>query len=262
MDQRAIENYAAELHRALRRAEVVAPLTERAPDIGIEDAYRISFELLKRRQAEGERLVGKKIGVTSAAVQDMLGVRQPDFGYLTDAMQVEDGGLMPVRGQLIQPRAEAEIAFVLKADLEGPSLSAADVVRATDYVAPCLEIVDSRIRDWRIKIQDTVADNASCGRFVIGEDRFGLDGLDLAACSVVMALNGARVSSGTGKAALGSSPVACVVWLANRFAALGDPLRAGELILSGSLVPLQPVAPGDFVQADFGALGRVSARFG
>ena len=261
MEQAVVNEYATELHGALRRAEVVAPLTERAPDISVEDAYRISSRLLTLRRQEGERVVGKKIGVTSAAVQRMLGVDQPDFGYLTDAMEVPTGGVAPLRGRMIQPRAEAEIAFVLKRDIEGPGVTAAQVIQATDFVMPCLEIVDSRIRDWQIKIQDTVADNASCGCFVLGQKAVSPRDVDLATCGVVMRLNGAVVSTGAGAAALGSSPVACIVWLANRLGTLGTALRAGEVVLSGSLVPLQPVRCGDSVAAEVGGIGRVSVRF-
>ena len=261
MEQAVVNEYATELHGALRRAEVVAPLTERAPDISIEDAYRISSRLLTLRRQEGERVVGKKIGVTSAAVQRMLGVDQPDFGYLTDVMEVPTGGVVPLRGRMVQPRAEAEIAFVLKRDLEGPGVTAAQVIQATDFVMPCLEIVDSRIRDWQIKIQDTVADNASCGCFVLGQKAVSPRDVDLATCGVVMRLNGAVVSTGAGAAALGSSPVACIVWLANRLGTLGTALRAGEVVLSGSLVPLQPVRSGDSVAAEVGGIGRVSVRF-
>ncbi len=262
MERQDIDGYAAELHRALRQAEVVDPLTDRAPGIGIEDAYHISKGLLALRQKDGERVVGKKIGVTSAAVQNMLGVRQPDFGYLTDAMEVQTGGVIPIEDQLIQPRAEAEIAFVLKADLEGPGVTAADVLQATDFLMPCLEIVDSRIRDWRIKIQDTVADNASCGCFVLGHQAVDPRDLDLTTCGVVMELNGAVVATGAGAAALGSSPVACMVWLANQLGALGVALNKGEVVLSGSLVPLQPVRSGDEVRASIGGIGQVSVRFG
>ena len=261
VDQKHIDRHAAELHRALRQAEVLEPLTDLVSDISIEDAYQISKGLLALRQQEGERVVGKKIGVTSAAVQNMLGVRQPDFGYLTDAMEVQTGGVIPIQGQLIQPRAEAEVAFVLKADLKGPGVTAAEVMQATDFVMPCLEIVDSRIRDWRIKIQDTVADNASCGRFVLGHQAVSPRDVDLATCGVVMELNGAVVSTGAGAAALGSSPVACMVWLANQLGALGVSLLKGEVVLSGSLVPLQPVQPGDEVRAAVGGIGQVSVRF-
>ena len=256
-----VERYARELWQALRNRSVVDPLTERLPELGVEDAYRISSALLAIRQAGGERLVGKKIGVTSAPVQRMFEVDQPDFGYLTDAMEIQVCGAVPVSSCMIQPRAEAEIAFVLRHELRGPGVTAADVIRATDFVAPCLEIVDSRIRDWNIRIADTVADNASCGYFVLGHQSLDPRDVDLATCGVVMECNGTVVSTGAGAAALGSSPVACVVWLANRLGALGTALEAGEVVLSGSLVPLQPVGAGDWVCATIGGVGDVSVRF-
>ena len=257
-----LDHYAQLLLEALRNAQAMPPLTEQAPGISLEDAYGISMRLMALRGAERERIVGKKIGVTSAAVMDMLGVHQPDFGYLTDRMEVRTGGRIPIAGNLIQPRAEAEVAFVLKKDLRGPGVTAAQVLQATDFVAPCLEIVDSRIQDWRIKIQDTVADNASSGCFVLGTNAVDPRTVDLATCGVVMSLNGAVVSTGAGAAALGSSPVACMVWLANQLGALCVPLQAGELILSRSLLPLLRVGPGDWVVADIGGLGQVSVRFG
>ncbi|MEO9669225.1 MAG: 2-oxopent-4-enoate hydratase, partial [Marinomonas sp.] len=163
-------DHGAQLFAALRNGSTLAPLIERDPSLTIDDAYAISLDFLARRTAEGERVVGKKIGVTSKAVQDMLGVHQPDFGFLTDWMHVE--GDISVSGkQLIAPRAEAEIAFVLKDDLKGPGVTAADVIAATAAIAPCFEIVDSRIADWKIGIVDTVADNASCGVFILGEAR-------------------------------------------------------------------------------------------
>jgi 2-oxopent-4-enoate/cis-2-oxohex-4-enoate hydratase len=191
----------------------------------------------------------------------MLGVDQPDFGYLTDAMVIEEGEALSLSTKMIQPRAEGEIAFVLKKDLHGPGVTAADVIAATDFILPCFEIVDSRIRDWKIKIQDTVADNASCGYFVLGQDAVSPRGLDLSTCGMVMQLNGNIVSTGAGAAALGASPVSCMVWLANTLGKLGTPLNAGEVILSGSLVPLQPVVPGDYMTVSIGGIGRTSVRF-
>ena len=172
------ERLAEELYSALRDRRTVPPLIERHAELMIDDAYAISLGALARRRKDGERVVGKKIGVTSKAVQDMLGVHQPDFGFLTDRMWIEGDIDIDASG-LIQPRAEAEIAFVLKEGLKGPGVTAADVVAATDYVAPCFEIVDSRISDWKIGIVDTVADNASCGVFVIGAARLDPRGLDL-----------------------------------------------------------------------------------
>ncbi len=261
LDQDQIRRYGDELYSALCERTTVAPLTERSPDISIEDAYHISTRMLERRVESGERVIGKKIGVTSAAVMNMLNVHQPDFGYLTDRMVYADGDEIPASRALIAPRAEGEIAFILKRDLIGPGITNAQVLAATECVMPCFEIVDSRIRDWRIKIQDTVADNASCGVFVLGDTARSPRELDLVACGMVMEKNGVIVATGAGAAALGS-PVNCVAWLANTLGRFGIPLKAGEVILSGSLVPLCPVEPGDHVHVSIGGLGTCSARFG
>lgn len=170
MKPQRINSLADELYVALRSRRTVAPLTAREPSITIVDAYGISARLLARRQADGERVIGEKIGVTSKAMQDMLGVHQPDFGFLSDRMQFANGAAISLsEAGLIQPRAEGEIAFILKKDLCGPGVTREDVLHATEAVLPCFEIVDSRIADWRIRIEDTVADNASCGVFVLGD---------------------------------------------------------------------------------------------
>jgi 2-oxopent-4-enoate/cis-2-oxohex-4-enoate hydratase len=249
-----------ELYAALRERRTVAPLTSRAPGITIDDAYAISLRLLERRLADGERIVGKKIGVTSKAVQSMLGVYQPDFGYLTDRMAYEDGAEMPIGAQLIQPRAEGELAFILKRDLCGPGVTPGDVVAATDCVVACFEVVDSRIDAWKIKIEDTVADNASSGLFVLGKERVPPHQVDFVTCGMVVEKNGEILSTGAGAAALGS-PLNCVAWLANALGRYGTPLRAGEVILSGSLVPLEPVKPGDSMRVRIGGVGSASVRF-
>jgi len=260
MDKQKIEQYGDELFAALRGCTTVAPLTEREPDITIDDAYHISSHLLERRLADGERVIGKKIGVTSKAVQSMLNVHQPDFGYLTDRMLYANGDALPISTDMIAPRAEGEIAFILKRDLIGPGVTNAQVLAATECVMPCFEIVDSRVRDWKIKIQDTVADNASCGLFVLGDTAMSPRAIDLVTCGMVMEKNGAIVATGAGAAALGS-PVNCVAWLANTLGHFGIPLKAGEVILSGSLVPLLPVVPGDNVHVSIGGLGTASVRF-
>jgi len=260
MNDERIAEHAEELYAALRARHTVPPLTEREPGIRIEDAYRISQRLLALRLADGERLVGKKIGVTSKAVQRMLDVHQPDFGYLTDRMRYDDGAEMPISRELIQPRAEGEIAFLLKRDLVGPGVTPADVIAATESVMPCFEVVDSRIRDWKIRVEDTVADNASSGLFALGREARPPSGFDFFSCGMVVEKNGEIVSTGAGAAALGS-PLVCVAWLADTLGGYGVPLRAGDVILSGSLVPLAPVRPGDRMRVTIGGLGSASVVF-
>ncbi len=250
-----------ELFAALRARRTLAPLIEREAGIDIEDAYQISLRFLERRTAEGERVVGKKIGVTSKPVQDMLGVHQPDFGFLTDRMWVKNRDVISIANSgLIQPRAEGEIAFVLKKDLKGPNVSADQVMDATDYVSPCFEIVDSRIHDWKIKIQDTVADNASCGVFVVGDERVKPHALDLAAVKMDITKNGAHVASGLGSAVQGH-PATAVAWLANTLGRYGIPFLKGEIILSGSLAPLLPALPGDRFHMTLAGIGEASIGF-
>jgi 2-oxopent-4-enoate/cis-2-oxohex-4-enoate hydratase len=190
----------------------------------------------------------------------MLKVGQPDFGYLTDKMAFSQGEEILISDRLIQPKAEGEIAFILKKNLMGPSLTAADVLAATDCVIPCFEVVDSRIENWEIKIEDTVADNASCGVFLLGDRAVDPRKVDLATCGMVVEKNGSIISTGAGAAALGS-PVNCVIWLANTLGQFGIPLKAGEVILSGSLVPLEPVKAGDFMSVSIGGIGSASVRF-
>ncbi len=250
-----------ELFDALRARRTLAPLTARHAGITINDAYRVSLHFLRRRESAGERVIGKKIGVTSKAVQDMLGVFQPDFGFLTEAMRVMDGATVSLaQSGLIQPRAEGEIAFVLRSGLKGPGITRDDVLAATDYVAPCFEIVDSRIADWKIRIEDTVADNASCGVFVVGPQRIDPTALDLAAVAMTMEKNGVPCGAGLGSAVQGH-PAEAVAWLANTLGAYGIPFNAGETILSGSLAPLVPAAAGDRFTMRIGGLGGCSVAF-
>jgi len=256
-----IEALGDELFDALRARHTLAPLTERAHGIGIDDAYAISLRFLARRIADGERVVGKKIGVTSKPVQDMLGVHQPDFGFLTDRMQVANRSVISiVKARLIQPRAEGEIAFVLKKDLKGPGVNEDQVLDATDYVLPCFEIVDSRIHDWKIKIQDTVADNASCGVFVVGGDRAKPHALDLAKVKMEIRKNGEFAASGLGSAVQGH-PATAVAWLANTLGRYGIPFLKGEIILSGSLAPLLPAVAGDRFAMTLAGIGEASIGF-
>ncbi|MCH9829421.1 MAG: 2-oxopent-4-enoate hydratase [Gammaproteobacteria bacterium] len=259
MDSAKITRYGDELYEAFVARRTVAPLLLREPDIDLGQAYRIQLRFIERRLQAGETVVGKKIGVTSRPVQDFLGVFQPDFGQLTSNMAYRDGDTIDL-GTLIQPKAEAELAFVLKADLQGPGVTAIDVIRATDHVRPCFEIVDSRITDWNIKIQDTVADNASCGVYVLGDAEGDPRRLELTLAGMVLDKNGEVFSTGVGAAVQGS-PANAVAWLANTLGELGIPFRAGEVILSGSQSALVPVADGDELVCSIGGLGRCRVGF-
>ena len=190
----------------------------------------------------------------------MLGVHQPDFGFLTDAMAYANGADVPVAGNMIQPRAEAEIGFKLKADLQGPGVTEADVLAATECIMPCFEIVDSRISDWKIQIQDTVADNASCGVYVLGDSSADPKGLDLPNLKITVWKNGELLSEGLGSAVQGN-PLTAVAWLANTLGRFGIPFKAGEVILSGSLVPLEPVQAGDKMTMELHGIGRAAVQF-
>jgi 2-oxopent-4-enoate/cis-2-oxohex-4-enoate hydratase len=259
MDKETIRQYGDELYDAWLDRRVLSPLLERAPDISLADAYAVQLQWVNRRVQAGEAIIGKKIGITSKAIQDFLGVYEPDFGQLTSGMlRTEDRGID--LDQLIQPRAEAELAFVLKEDLIGPGITAADVIRATDYVSPCFEIVDSRIRDWKLKIQDTVADNASCGVFILSDVQGDPRKLDITMAGMAVYKNGKLFSTGVGAAVQGS-PVNAVVWLANTLGKLGLPFLAGEIILSGAQSAVVPVTTGDELVCTIGGLGSCTARF-
>lgn len=260
MSPEKIQHYGDALYEALVSRRAIAPLTETEPDIVIADAYRIQLRMIERRLAErNERVIGKKIGVTSQVVMDMLKVDQPDFGHLTSGMVYGDGAAIEA-DTLIAPKAEGEIAFVLKHDLIGPGVTNADVLRATEYVLPCFEIVDSRIRDWKIRIQDTVADNASSGVFVLGDAAIDPRKIDLSVVGMTLEKNGEIVATGAGAAALGH-PVNAVTWLANTLGQLGMGLKAGEVILSGSLAAMVPVQAGDNLRMTLGGVGSASVRF-
>jgi 2-oxopent-4-enoate/cis-2-oxohex-4-enoate hydratase len=205
-------------------------------------------------------VVGKKIGVTSKPVQDMLGVFQPDFGFLTDGMECPEGAEIPIAGNLIQPKAEGEIAFRLRKDLQGPGVTEQDVLDATATIVPCFEIVDSRIDDWKIRIQDTVADNASCGVYVLGRHEVDPRDFDLPSLKMTIHKNGEFIAEGLGSAVQGN-PLTAVAWLANTLGEFGIPFKAGEVILSGSLAPLIPVVAGDEMSLEIEGIGGCHCRF-
>jgi 2-oxopent-4-enoate/cis-2-oxohex-4-enoate hydratase len=234
-------------------------LTSIDADLTIEEAYAIQQINLERRMAEGARLVGRKVGLTSTAIRDWLGVAEPDFGGLLDTMAVPNGGSVPI-ASLMQPRVEAELAFLLKRPLRGPGVTAAAVLAATDYLLPAIEIIDTRQTDWRFKIQDTIADNASSAMFVLGSTPIDPQAISLRTIGATLRLNGRVVSTGAGAACMGD-PVNAVVWLANTLGVLGVTLEAGEVILSGALGPVSPVVAGDYVGATVGRAEEVRVRF-
>lgn len=250
---------ADELWEADRTAKPVAPLTERHPELVLSDAYAVQTLNIERRTAAGQRVVGRKVGLTSLPMQRMLGVDEPDFGVLTDEMVVEDGDLVDL-GRLVQPRVEAELAFVMAEDLAGPGVTTARALAAIEGALPAVEIVDSRVADWRITLVDTVADNASSGLVVLGGRMRPVRELDLRLLGVVVSRHGQVIDSGAGAAALGN-PARCVAWLANTLGAFGEGLRAGDVVLPGAVHKMVPVEPGDVFRAEFAHLGAVTVRF-
>jgi len=223
-------------------------------------AYAVQQVLTERRLSQGARLVGRKIGLTSLAVQKQLGVDSPDFGALFDDMSVCDGEEIAA-SRVLQPKAEAEIALVLERDLTHAKHTVRDLLDATAYALPAIEVVDSRIAGWDIRLADTIADNASSGLFVLGTRPVRLSELDLVGCGMVMERRGEPVSTGAGAACLGN-PLNAALWLADTLARLGTPLRAGDILLTGALGPMVTVSPGDVFTARIEGLGEVRAVFG
>ncbi|ATE65989.1 2-keto-4-pentenoate hydratase [Rhizorhabdus dicambivorans] len=250
---------AAQMLRDAYQGSPVAPLRDYLEPTDVDGAYAVQAINTRQWLADGRRLVGRKIGLTSKAVQTQLGVGQPDFGALFADMEIPDGGTLdPARA--IQPKAEAEIAFILGRDIDDPDASVETVVAAIDQAMAAIEIVDSRIADWKITFADTVADNGSSAFFVLAKDRLRLDGLDLYSCGMVMEINGAVVSLGAGAACLGH-PLNAAQWLARTLAARGEPLRAGDILLSGALGPMVALNPGDEVRTTIGGIGSCSFRY-
>lgn len=225
----------------------------------IKDAYAIQKIITQRKIDRGDKIVGRKIGLTSQAVQKQLGVSQPDFGSLTDRTQVANGGSIGL-SELMQPKIEAEIAFVLKTDLDIQNPSQEDIVNAIDYASPAIEIVGSRITDWNIRIADTVADNASASHFVVGDNKVNLSDIDLINCKMRIEGHQGIVSEGVGSACLGN-PITAVQWLANTMIEFGTPLRQGEIILSGALGPMHTIESSGSYSSEIEGLGSVSVTF-
>lgn len=237
----------------------IEPLTDTYPNISVEDAYRIQLEGVALKRALGEKIIGLKVGLTSKAVQKMLGVNEPDYGHLTDRMLIQEGQVCKIKN-LIQPKAEGELAFCLKDTLKGPGVTIADVYNATSYVVPAIEIVDSRISNWKIKLEDTISDNGSSAMFVLGSRFTPIDQIDMRLIGMNFEKNGELIASGTGAEVWGN-PAAAVAWLANKLSEFDIELNAGSIIMSGSFTAMSSVVAGDIVTISFAEMGSLSLKF-
>jgi len=260
IDTSELEAIAKNLRDASESGQLISPIRDLIGNDNLAAAYQIQTQNINLRVAAGARIVGRKIGLTSKIVQKQLGVDQPDFGALLDTMEALNGDEIPWN-EVHQPKAEAEIAFVLKKDIINPSITVHELISAIDYALPAIEIVGSRIAGWNIKITDTIADNASASHYVLGHQPKLLTDFDLVGCKMTMTKNGEMVSEGLGAACLGS-PINSTIWLAKTLIKNGNPLRAGEVILTGALGPMAAIETGDELVAHFTGLGTVSVSFG
>lgn len=258
MDAKTLHGFADMLYRSERDRQPVPPLTEQNDALSVDDAYAIQMINIDRAVAMGQVISGKKIGLTSPGIQRQLGVNEPDYGHLFSSMECR-GGLVRT-DQLIQPKIEAELAFVLNDDLTGRGITDSDVLDATDYVVGAFEIVDSRVSDWKIKLADTVADNASSGRYILGENRLSIGRTDLSKVTMNLYKNGNLMEAGTGAAVLGN-PCRAVAWLARRLWDYGVPLKKGEVILSGAFAAAPLARKGDVFRVEFSDFGSIEAEF-
>lgn len=253
------DELAAELAQAERSREPIAPLTAAHPDIDVVDAYEIQLINIRQRVAEGARVLGHKVGLSSKAIQQMMGVDEPDYGHLLDEMQLFED--TPVRaGRYLWPRVEVEVGFILNADLPGADCTEEDVLAATEALVPSIELIDTRITDWKIELCDTIADNASSAGFVLGKGRVSPCDIDVKAIDAVLRCNGEIVAEGRTDAVLGN-PVTAVAWLARKVEGFGVRLRKGDVVLPGSCTRAIDVHAGDEFVADFKGLGSVHLSF-
>jgi 2-keto-4-pentenoate hydratase len=250
--------FADDLYAARRDRLPIEPFTAALPDLGMLDGYAIQEHLVRLLVADGEVISGYKLGLTSAAMQQLLGVDRPDFGPVFASTVFRDGAELPVDA-FIAPRVEAEIGVILGADLSGPNCTPADAVQATRGLVAAIEIVDSRIKDWRIKLADTVADLASNGAIALSSNVVPIDGIEPRLIGMIFTRNGEIVATGAGAAAMGD-PMAAVAWIANTLAPMGITLAAGSVIMTGALHAMVPVQPGDVFRADFDRLGPITIR--
>ena len=259
MDTKLIEGIASRLRGAAESGNPIPPIREELAAGGVQAAYAVQNANTQHAIKKGRRLVGRKIGLTSKSVQKQLGVDSPDFGMLFADMAFNDAEEVPL-ARVMQPKVEAEVAFVLEKDVTQAQVTLPDLISAVAYALPAIEIVGSRIAKWDIKLLDTVADNASAGLFVLGAEPRKLDGLDLRLCGMVMELKGEAVSVGAGAACLGH-PLNAALWLARTMVEVGRPLKAGDVIMSGALGPMAGVNPGDVIDTRINGLGSVRAAF-
>jgi 2-keto-4-pentenoate hydratase len=247
------------LLEAYETKKPIPPLTTKNPQITVDEAYRIQLAQIDKRLEQGDVIVGKKIGLTSKVMQNMFNVTEPDYGHILASMVLADGDEVPL-STMIQPKIEFEIAFVLKEDVKGPGVTEQQIIEATDYVVPAFEIIDSRIADWKIKFEDTVADNGSSAYAILGGKPTRLDAIDLMTVGMNIIKNGQYVDHAAGAAVMGN-PVRAVVWLANALGKYDIALKKGEFILSGALTAALPVEAGDTFTADFAHLGSIQVTF-
>jgi 2-keto-4-pentenoate hydratase len=253
------DELAADLAQAERSGEPIAPLTAAYPDIDVVDAYEIQLINIRQRVAEGARVLGHKVGLSSLAIQQMMGVDEPDYGHLLDEMQLFED--TPVEAdRYLYPRVEVEVGFVLNADLPGAGCTEDDVLAATEALVPSIELIDTRITDWKIELCDTIADNASSAGFVLGEARVSPRDIDVKGIDAVLRCNGEVVAEGSTDAVLGN-PVTAVAWLARKVDGFGVRLRKGDVVLPGSCTRAIDAHPGDNFVADFTGLGSVRLSF-
>lgn len=250
---------AQELYDAEKGCYQIGMPTAANPGMTINDAYRIQLENIRKKVAQGEKVIGMKVGLTSKAMQTLLKVDEPDYGHLTDKMMVLEGAVCPM-AELIQPKVEGELAFCLKKPLRGPGVTIADVYNATDWVVPAIEIVDSRIKDWKITLADTIADNGSSARFVLGGRMTPIGKVDMRLTGMTLEKNGELVNSGT-CAEVWGNPAAAVAWLANKLAEFDIELKEGNIVLAGAVTAAIPAAQGDSFTVAFHGMGSVTVKF-
>jgi len=254
-----VERFAERIYRDERESRMGVALSDEHPEMTVADAYAVQLAYISKRLAGGAKLMGHKVGCTNTVIQRLFNVHQPDYGQILDDMILPEGAEIPM-SRLIQPRVEPEIAFYLKAPLRGPGVTQEQVLDSIESVVPCFEIIDSRLANWKIKFVDTVADNGSSARCVVGKPARKLSGPEMRLMGVVLEKNGVVEATGAGAAALGH-PAAAVAWLANTLSAHGQHLDQGHLVLPGALTTAVPARAGDHFQASFAGVGTVSCRF-